>query len=169
VSDVGNPDRDGIFIRIIFIVASTTFQSEAVTGEALSRQGVNNMMKMPPGAGEELFKQINYPKDPDNMSDLEKKHWPRIECPDVVEANKPFDVTVNIGVGIDHPSELAHFIEWIDLNRGELGTVREYLQPKYSYPRVTFRIAIDKDTMLVARESCNLHGIWENKKQVTIK
>ncbi len=127
------------------------------------------MMKMPPGAGEELFKQINYPKDPNNMSDLEKKHWPKIECPDAVDANKPFDVTVNVGVGIDHPSELAHFIEWIELNRGDLGTAREYLQPKYAYPRVTFRIAIDKDTTLVARESCNLHGIWENKKQIKVK
>ena len=58
-----------------------------------------------------LFEQINYPKDRNNMTDLEKKHWPRIECPDTVEANKPFEVTVNVGVGIDHPSELAHFID----------------------------------------------------------
>lgn len=127
------------------------------------------MMKMQTGPTDDLFKQINYPKDSSNLSDLEKKHWPRIECPDTVEANKPFDVTINIGVGIDHPSELAHFIEWIELNRGQCSTVREYLQPKYSYPKVTFRIAIDKDTTLVARESCNLHGIWENKKQVTVK
>lgn len=124
---------------------------------------------MQPGSTEDLFKQINYPKDPNNMSDLEKKHWPKIECPDTVEANKPFDVTVNIGVGIDHPSELAHFIEWIDLSRGELGTVREYLRPVNSFPRVTFRIAIDKNTTLIVREACNLHGIWENKKQVTVK
>jgi superoxide reductase len=103
------------------------------------------------------------------MTDLEKKHWPKIECPDQVEANKPFDVTVNIGVGIDHPSELAHFIEWIELNRGACGVTRAYLQPKYSYPRVTFRIALDKDTTLVAKEYCNLHGTWENKKQVTVR
>lgn len=128
-----------------------------------------HMMKAEPGKTEDLFKQINYPKNPDSMTDLEKKHWPRIECPDMVEPGKPFDVTINIGVGIDHPSELAHFIEWIELNRGDLGTTRAYFQPKYSYPRVTFRIAIDQDTMLIARESCNLHGIWENKKQVKIK
>jgi superoxide reductase len=79
---------------------------------------VNEMMKMQPGGMEDLFKQINYPKDPNNMTDLEKKHWPKIECPDTVEANKPFEVTVNIGTGIDHPSEQAHFIEWIEINRG---------------------------------------------------
>lgn len=118
-----------------------------------------------------LFEQVNYPKDTQNMSDLEKKHWPRIECPDAVEANKPFDVSVNVGVGIDHPSELAHFIEWISLGRtdGNLEICREVLQPKFSMPRVTFRVTLDKTTNLVARESCNLHGIWENKKQVTVK
>lgn len=126
------------------------------------------MMKMEAGKTEDLFKQINYPKNPADMSDLEKKHWPRIECPDTVEAGKPFDVTVNIGAGIDHPSELAHFIEWVELSRGNCSTTRAYLQPKYSYPRVTFRMAIDKDTTLIARESCNLHGIWENKKDVKI-
>jgi superoxide reductase len=130
---------------------------------------VNNMIKMQTSTSEELFKQINYPKDPNNMSDLEKKHWPKIECPDTVEANKPFEVTINIGTGIDHPSELAHFIEWIEVNRGNCNIAREYLSPKYSFPRVTFKLAIEKDTMLVVRESCNLHGIWENKKQVTIK
>ena len=130
---------------------------------------VIDMMKTQTGPTEDLFKQINYPKDPGNMSDLEKKHWPKIECPDAVEANKPFDVTVNIGSGIDHPSELAHYIEWIELNRGDLGTARAYLQPKNSFPRVTFKVAIDKDTMLIAREFCNLHGEWENKKQVKVK
>lgn len=117
----------------------------------------------------DLFKQINYPKDPNNMTDLEKKHWPRIECPDTVEANKPFEVTINIGVGIDHPSEQAHFIEWISLNKGELEMCRAELGPRVSFPRVTFKVSLDKNTTLVARESCNLHGIWENKKQITVR
>lgn len=117
----------------------------------------------------DLFQQINYPKDPNNMTDLEKKHWPRIECPDVVEANKPFDVTVNIGVGLDHPSELAHFIEWIEVSRRDLEACRVTLVPKYSFPRATFRMALDRNTTLRARQSCNLHGIWENKKDIRVK
>jgi superoxide reductase len=118
----------------------------------------------------DYFKQINYPKDPNNMTDLEKKHWPGIECPDTVEANKPFDVTINVGIGMDHPRELAHFIEWIELSRGgKCDISRAYLQPKYSQARVTFRVVLDKSTMLYAREGCNLHGIWENKKQVNVK
>jgi superoxide reductase len=131
---------------------------------------VKNMMKVAETTPN-LFEQINYPKDPNNMTDLEKKHWPRIECPDTVEANKPFDVTLNIGVGIDHPSELAHFIEWISLGRtdGNIEMCREVLMPKFSYPRVTFKVALDKSTTLVARENCNLHGLWENKKSVTVK
>ncbi len=66
---------------------------------------VNIMMRTIGETTPNLFEQINYPKDPNNMTDLEKKHWPKIECPDTVEANKPFDVTINIGSGMDHPSE----------------------------------------------------------------
>jgi superoxide reductase len=124
---------------------------------------------MESGKPEDLFGKINYPKDPKNMIDLEKKHWPGIECPDVVEANKPFDVVVNIGIGIDHPSEFAHYIQWIELLRGDLSVSRINLMPKYSYPRATFRIALDKKTTLVVREGCNLHGIWENKKEIDVK
>ncbi len=118
-----------------------------------------------------LFEQINYPKDPNNMTDLEKKHWPRIECPDTVEANKPFDVTINVGVGIDHPSEQAHFIECVSLGRtdGNLKIGSAMLIPVASQPRVTFRVKLDKSTTLVARECCNLHGTWENKKKITVK
>ncbi len=128
------------------------------------------MMKMAE-ATPNLFEQVNYPKDRNNMTDLEKKHWPRIECPDTVEANKPFEVTINVGTGIDHPSELAHFIEWISLGRtdGNLEMCRADLSPKFSHPRVAFRVTLDKSTTLVARESCNLHGIWENKKDIKVK
>ena len=113
--------------------------------------------------------QINHPKDPENLTELEKKHWPKIECPDTVEAGKPFDVTINIGTGLNHPSEHVHFIEWIDLSRENMNATRAELQAKYSHPRVTFRMVLDNDTTLTARESCNLHGIWENKKQVRVK
>jgi superoxide reductase len=118
-----------------------------------------------------LFEQINHPKDMKNMTDIEKKHTPGIECPDTVEANKPFDITINIGIGMDHPSELAHFIEWISLGRDDTNMVmcEAVMQPKFTRPKAMFRIALDRDTTLVARESCNLHGIWENKKQITVR
>jgi superoxide reductase len=130
---------------------------------------VISMMRMESFKTDDLFKQINKPKDPSNMSDLEKKHLPNIECPDTVEINKPFDVTINIGSGLDHPSEQAHFIQWIELSRGNCDITREYLQPVFSMPRVTFRIRLDKDTKLVVRESCNLHGIWENIKEIKVR
>ncbi len=134
------------------------------------RTKVKNMMKVAETTPN-LFNQINYPKDPNNLTDLEKKHWPRIECPDTVEANKPFEVSVNVGVGIDHPSELAHFIEWVSLGRtdGNFEMCRVELEPKFSYPRVTFKVALEKSTTLVARECGNLHGLWENKKSVNVK
>ncbi|MCD1293436.1 superoxide reductase [Methanocella sp. CWC-04] len=127
------------------------------------------MMRMEAFKTDELFQKINTPKDVKNMSDLEKKHWPRIECPDVVDAGQPFDVVVNIGSGIDHPSEQAHFIQWIEVARGSCDISRVYLEPVFSLPRVTFRMRLNKDTSLVVRESCNLHGIWENRKEIKVK
>ena len=117
------------------------------------------------------FKQINYPKDPNDITVLEKEHWPRIECPDIVEASKPFEVRINIGAVMDHPRELAHFIEWITLGRDDSNMVmcEEVMQPKFTMPRTSFWISLDRSTTLVVRMSRNLHGIWENKKQVYIR
>jgi desulfoferrodoxin (superoxide reductase-like protein) len=33
-------------------------------------------------AEKDLFSQVNRPEDPDNMTDLEKKHLPVIDAPD---------------------------------------------------------------------------------------
>ena len=38
------------------------------------------MMKVE-SQGPDLFKQINSPKDPNTMTDLEKKHWPQDRVP----------------------------------------------------------------------------------------
>ena len=69
---------------------------------------------------ENLFLQINKPKDMDNMEDLEKKHLPIIECPKKVAKGEPFEVKIHVGKLLKHPNENSHYIEWIELLAGDL-------------------------------------------------
>jgi superoxide reductase len=41
-----------------------------------------------------LFCGLNTAKDPANMTELEKKHIPVIDCPDKVKAGEPFKVNI---------------------------------------------------------------------------
>ena len=64
---------------------------------------------------------------------------------------------VRVG-SVDHPMTPEHYIQWIDLIT-EDGTLiqRKFLDPSDA-PKATFKTEADK---VVAREYCNLHGLWE--------
>lgn len=65
---------------------------------------------------------------------------------------------VNAAVGsVAHPMEEKHYIEWIEvLADGRL--MRQYLNPGEA-PAAAFCLAADG---VVAREYCNLHGLWRS-------
>jgi len=70
---------------------------------------------------------------------------------------------IKIKVGsIPHPMEEKHYIEWIEV-LSENKIFRTFLSP--GNPPETSFIGIKKEN-LVAREYCNLHGLWrtENKQ-----
>ena len=108
-----------------------------------------------------------------------EKHVPVIECPDEVEAGKPFKVMVSVGKEIPHPNTLEHFIKWIDV----------YFQPEgnkfvyqvghfefaahgeaeiYTKPVAKFAVQVNGPGTLVAMSLCNIHGLWESAKEVKI-
>jgi superoxide reductase len=64
--------------------------------------------------------------------------------------------SVNIG-SIAHPMEESHYIEWIEIVDGDK-TYRQFLNPGQS-PQAAFCIDSKK---IIAREYCNLHGLWES-------
>ena len=55
-----------------------------------------------------------------------------------------------------HPMEEMHYIEWIEVIAGDKA-YREFLKPGEA-PEATFDIAAEG---VVAREYCNLHGLWK--------
>lgn len=77
-----------------------------------------------------------------------EKHVPLIEKTDK-------GVKVKIG-STPHPMEADHYIEWIEIISEER-VLRKYLKPGDS-PEAEFEI----EGEVVAREYCNLHGLWKS-------
>lgn len=86
----------------------------------------------------------------ENTVDASKeKHIPVIE-------RIPGGIKVTVG-SIPHPMEEKHYIEWIELIVGEK-VLRQYLSPGMP-PVAVFEGVTATD--VVAREFCNLHGLWK--------
>ncbi len=85
----------------------------------------------------------------ENTVDAAKeKHVPIIEKADG-------GLTVKVG-SVAHPMEEKHYIEWIEIVAGDKA-YRQFLKPG-SAPEASFDIKADS---VVAREYCNLHGLWK--------
>lgn len=95
-------------------------------------------------------------------------HTPKIIAPDTVKRGQWFDVTVSIGGGGEHPSLSEHFIRYIALYINTAEISRVYLHPVYSYPKVTFTIALDEGGSLRALEEPNHSAAWEASKKIKV-
>lgn len=85
----------------------------------------------------------------ENTTDAaQEKHVPVIEI--VPEGTK-----VKVG-SVAHPMEEKHFIEWVELIVDGV-VYRQFLAPGKA-PEAVFPVKGDK---AVAREYCNLHGLWK--------
>ncbi|MFW6164237.1 MAG: class II SORL domain-containing protein [Planctomycetota bacterium] len=118
----------------------------------------------------DLFAQVNTPQDPDNPTDLEKKHIPVITAPDSVKSGECFEVTVEVGKLLDHPNEKAHFIQFVELYAGHVYLARMHFTAEMTCPVMKTCVALPKDMgPLRAFERCNLHGVWEARKPITVE
>jgi superoxide reductase len=86
----------------------------------------------------------------ENTVDAAKeKHVPVIE-------KTTSGITVKVG-SVAHPMEEKHYIEWIEIV-ADGKAYRQFLKPDDA-PEATFAIMA---TNIIAREYCNLHGLWKN-------
>ncbi len=96
------------------------------------------------------------------------KHTPKIMAPDSVKRGQWFEVTITVGNGGIHPSLAEHAVRYIALYKDTVEIARAYLHPVYSYPKVTFTIALDEGGMLRGLEEPNHSSAWEASKKIHV-
>ena len=99
---------------------------------------------------------------------FDAKHTPKIVAPEMVKRGQWFDVTVSVGSAGEHPSLSEHFVRYIALYINTAEISRVYLHPVYSFPKVTFTIALDEGGSLRAVEEPTHSAAWEVSKKITV-
>ena len=116
-----------------------------------------------------------------------EKHVPVIECPNEVSTDEMFEVKVSLGKEITHPNTTEHHIRWIQLFFKPEGDKFSYqignfeftahgesvdepnTGPIYTHHSVTAGINITKPGTIIATSLCNIHGLWEDTKEIKLK
>jgi superoxide reductase len=99
---------------------------------------------------------------------VDPKHTPKIAAPDSVKRGQWFDVTVSVGSGGEHPSLTEHHVRYIALYIDTAEIARVYLHPVYSFPKVTFTVALDQGGSLRAIEEPTHSAAWEATKKIAV-
>jgi superoxide reductase len=115
-----------------------------------------------------------------------EKHVPVIECPDQAAADQFVDISVSLGKAVNHPNTTEHHIVWIKLYFKGEGDKFPYeigyyqfsahgasvegpnTGPVYTDHSILTRVKLRKSGMLYASAYCNIHGLWESTKSITV-
>ena len=107
-----------------------------------------------------------------------EKHVPVIEAPESVKAGESVCVKLCVGREIAHPNTPEHHIEWIRLySKGasskfavELGELKFDVHGDMAVePKGCLTVKLKESGTLVAVSYCNLHGLWESAKEVSVE
>lgn len=116
-----------------------------------------------------------------------EKHVPVIEAPEKVKAGELFEVRVGVGKEIPHPNKMEHHISWIqlyykaadgvflielaDFSFKAHGAVLDVAAPGVAFcePEGSVSVKLAQSGTLVALSYCNLHGLWESSKEITVE
>lgn len=114
-----------------------------------------------------------------------EKHVPVITTPENVKTNEPVEISVGIGKDDPHPNTAEHHIRWIKLlfqpkdgftfeladfqfaGHGE-GLKGGHEGPVYTDPFAKVVVRLKQSGTLLALSYCNIHGLWENSKQIKV-
>jgi superoxide reductase len=116
-----------------------------------------------------------------------EKHVPLIECPDSVKSGENFEIILRVGKEISHPNTTEHHIRWIQvfflpeggkftyqLANCEFTAHGESTEgadkgPASTHHAATVTVALKEPGTIHALSLCNIHGLWENSKSVSVK
>ena len=115
-----------------------------------------------------------------------EKHVPVIRIPETVTAGELFEVTVTVGEEVAHPNTTAHHIRWIEVyfqpeggtfpyQVGRLEFTAHGASPEgadtgvvYTHHGGTLRFKTERSGTLYAASFCNIHGLWENSREIKV-
>jgi superoxide reductase len=116
-----------------------------------------------------------------------EKHVPVIECPDTVKAGEVFEVKTTLGKEVAHPNTTEHHISWITLyyqeDGGKFARQAAHVAfdahgedaaganegPIYTHHEAITNLKISKSGTLYAEAYCNIHGLWQSQKAISVK
>ena len=116
----------------------------------------------------------------------QEKHVAAIECPPQIKSGELFEVKVSLDKAVAHPNTTEHHIRWISVffhPEGEKFTYQmgcfeftahgESVEgpntgPVYTNHEASFSIKISKPGTIYALSLCNIHGLWENTKEIKV-
>ncbi len=109
-----------------------------------------------------------------------EKHIPVIHVSESISANEVTEIKLSVGDAIAHPNTLEHHISWFKLffiAEGakfpvELGTCSFSANGEgdmFAEPVAIFKVKLPSSGKLVAISYCNIHGLWENSADITVK
>ena len=115
-----------------------------------------------------------------------EKHVPVIDAPDKVKKGEVFSVEVEIGKEIPHPNTTEHHIRWIDvyfladgetfprqIGKLDFSAHGESAQGPdtstiYAQPAGSISMKTEKPGTIFASSYCNIHGLWQNSKELQV-
>lgn len=114
-----------------------------------------------------------------------EKHVPVISSPDTVKAGEEVKIGLSVGEDIAHPNTVEHHIKWIKLYFVAEGTQLPYEVaslafdvhgeaangegPVLAEANGTVSVTFKKSGKLIATSYCNIHGLWESEKAITVE
>lgn len=109
---------------------------------------------------------IQKAKNPNSLTSFEQEHLPWILFPEFVKKGEEFEVTVKIG-RVDHPMTSEHFVRGIQFCINKKCFKRELLKSS-DRSEASFKVSLEKDSVITARAECNLHGVWQAEEKVIL-
>lgn len=126
----------------------------------------------------DLFKTADWKKE---------KHVPVIDAPDKVKKGETFEVKVSLGKEVAHPNTTEHHIRWImvyfkpegegfpyQIGKAEFTAHGESTEGPdtstvYTHHAATLSFKTDKPGTIFASSLCNIHGLWQSSKDITLE
>ncbi|MDD5019344.1 MAG: class II SORL domain-containing protein [Candidatus Omnitrophica bacterium] len=115
-----------------------------------------------------------------------EKHVPVIDAPDKAKKGENIRLTVSVGREVPHPNKTEHHICWIDVFFHPHGEKFPYQLARleftthgasvggpdtssvYTHPEGAVVFKTDKSGKILAVSYCNIHGLWENSKDLDV-